>query len=786
MLAFRTHDDDNQPVNTSLRGASRKGRHNALSPELRLVDVSTGTEVDVDTLTVSRYERLSHSDYHLSSLYIPPKHNQNLAAQKSALEYLGAGIWDMGSNAGRIFSSAASINTNSTVVDEAGKASLRSASVSSDATVMPTISKEANQSEMPVLTCPGLKIFIQTPYDCVLAVKRDLSDHFSWLLERKRYEAAWNLLLENPDLTFGDLELPSLEDGSGVSRLRSGSLAEFLTDDNASKSTQSTNKPNNKSAEHEKGRIGELWLEQLVNAREWTKAGQVAGKVLGTSPRWEHWVMMFANADHYDEITPYIPSTDVQGHLPSSVYETVLCHYVVHDPVKFAQLLDRWDPDVFNVSSVVTAIEMKLKSDDLGPESETASEWHLLLSGLAKLLLANGQAREALKCYIRLQNFDAAMTLIKEEHLIDAITDDIPGLIVLRVSKDQLRSGDLNALRESSAPAISLLVQEAYNGIIPPINVVKQLESKGALYIPFIYFYLACLWLGPKTFLSSATDPDNERIISQAERTFEEGLINEGRSLIESSGLADSALTLFAQFDQKLFFIYLSTSTAYSLDKAISTCESHTPPYIAELVTLLAKTGETKRALFLIIDQLHDVGHAIDFARQYDGLWDDLLDYSMDKPKFIRALLEQVGTSVDSVGLVRKIPDGLEIEGLKSGIQTLVRDFDVQWSISEGVAKVLRGEVATRMEILRRGRRKCVKFDVKGDDLPNVINMKDKGSSENNSIIQQKDIRHDDDDNHTIKTSVSEGFMAGSCTICKDVFNVNGQSFLQILLHELA
>ncbi|KAI6904970.1 WD domain-containing protein, partial [Hortaea werneckii] len=136
--------------------------------------------------------------------------------------------------------------------------------------------------------------------------------------------------------------------------------------------------------------------------------------------------------------------------------------------------------------------------------------------------------------------------------------------------------------------------------------------------------------------------------------------------------------------------------------------------------------GQTKRALFLIIGELGDVRQAISFAKENGELWDDLLDYSMDKPHFIKGLLEEVGTTIDPVKMVRRIPEGLEIEGLKHGIQTLVREFEIQYSISEGVAKVLRGEVAMGMDTLRAGRKKAVRFDVAHEGPEDVdISTKD-------------------------------------------------------------
>jgi hypothetical protein len=121
-----------------------------------------------------------------------------------------------------------------------------------------------------------------------------------------------------------------------------------------------------------------------------------------------------------------------------------------------------------------------------------------------------------------------------------------------------------------------------------------------------------------------------------------------------------------------------------------------------------------KRALYLIIDRLNDVNKAIDFAKEQDDpdLWEDLLNYSMDKPSFIRALLEQVGTTINPITLVRRIPEGLEIQGLREGLIHMMKEHELQHSISWGVATVLRSEVATAQNELRTGQRKGIKFEV--------------------------------------------------------------------------
>lgn len=94
----------------------------------------------------------------------------------------------------------------------------------------------------------------------------------------------------------------------------------------------------------------------------------------------------------------------------------------------------------------------------------------------------------------------------------------------------------------------------------------------------------------------------------------------------------------------------------------------------------------------------------------------------MDKPRFIRGLLEEVGTAINPITLVRRIPEGLEIEGLREGLKHIMKEHEIQYSISEGVARVLRSEVAAAQATLRNGQRKGIKFEVvvKKDDHVDV------------------------------------------------------------------
>jgi hypothetical protein len=761
VLAYRTRDDDDNPILSTVANTPRRGVHHrqtGLSPELRLINVSTKEEVDVDTLTMSRYESLSAGDYHLGTLHVPiaPVVSTN---QRGVLETFGGGLWDVGVNATRIFSSAASIRSGT------GSGDNLPSSPAPRQPSMTRVSPSRNPVEaVPMASAPGLKIFVQSPYDCVLSLKRDLSDHLGWLLEHERYKDAWELVNDHPEVITTTSDDISICEGHSTPTQRQ-SLADFFADDSASQTTISQSKTQRKAIESESRRIGELWLQQLTSAQEWKTAGQVAGRVLGASPRWEHWVWKFAQAGRFDEITPYIPTKPMHPKLPSIVYERLLGHYIIRDRLRFKDLIEAWDPELFDVRNVASAIEARIENGDVREDSVEdgiqGRDWRILLDSLAKLKIADGRPHEALPCYIQLQNADAAMSLIGEYHLIGAVAEDVPGFVTLRVSKDQIGVASLAELEDNTAEAIRILVDESVNGSIQPEKIIGQLKDKGVDYRLFLFLYVRAMWKG------QGTDTRSHRIHQKMEF--------EGRMVVEEHG--DLAVNLFAEFDRSVLMEFLRASRSYSYELATAVCEQR--QYFPELVYLFSQTGQTKRALNLIINSLADVKFAIEFAKEQEDpeLWDDLLEFSMDKPRFIKGLLEEVGTSIDPIKLVRRIPEGLEIEGLRDGIRRMVREYEIQGSISEGVARVLRGEVATGMEALRSGRAKGVKFELPQETEramdPQGQEVQANGHASKNPTENE--------------TQRNDGeAKAGCCLTCNKSFHEGGSCHISMPLHTYA
>ncbi|MCJ1318640.1 Vacuolar protein sorting-associated protein 41 [Xylographa vitiligo] len=760
VLAYLTPEDDrktressSQP-DTPRRGVYR--RQNALQPEMRLIDIATKEEVCVaDTLSVSRFESLSATDYHLGVLPLV-KSSTKVVTPRGALEVIGGiggGLWDVTRDATmyptRLFSSAASVRSSGSNSD------LQSGKSTTGLTADLNVATFRGQGAHPDIMTRGMKIFIQSPYDCVLATKPTIADHLSWLEVHEKYEEAWNLIDVHPEaVTF--LPEKNTDSSPGTPAKVQVSLVDFFADD-SSQNTSSQTRNFNSQAEKEKRRLGEKWLQQLVKNRDWTRAGQIAGQILGTSSGWEHWVWVFAEANKFHEITPYIPTVQLQPPLPSLVYEVILGHYISHDRPRLHEVLERWSPELFDVHTIIARIEGKLKVGDVREDTVEdgvmGRDWQILMKCLAQLYLADGRAKDALRCYIKSQDAEAAMTLIGDYRLVEAISDDLPGLILLRISKEQQKTAPLAELEEASIEPIRLLVDEAHHGTVRPDVVISQLENRPGM-LPYLFFYLRALWNGDT--YTAPTSPSPEHPSPKSVNLA----ATEGKSLVNDH--ADLAVSLFAEYDRALFFTFLKSSQSYTLEKASTICDSR--QYIPELVYLLAKEGRTQQALSIIIDKIADVSQAIAFAKEQDDpdLWDDLLDYSMNKPSFIRGLLEEVGTSINPITLVRRIPEGLEIEGLRQGLSRMIREYELQDSISEGVARVLRGEVTMGMETLRTGQKRGVKFDI---------------------VHQARPASRHSNKNHIHPKERPKVIKAGHCAGCGDAFFEDGKtSYLTIIL----
>ncbi|KAJ9117531.1 hypothetical protein QFC22_004381 [Naganishia vaughanmartiniae] len=330
--------------------------------------------------------------------------------------------------------------------------------------------------------------------------------------------------------------------------------------------------------------------------------------------------------------------------------------------------IKKWPPDIYDVQAVVVAVQGEL---------EAAKSSSTLMECLAELHVIQHQPSKALPYLLRLRRPEV-FDFVKEHNLFASVQDQVLLLIDFDKESEPLTNGtnkepkdvtqgptsnDEPAATTRHGKAIALLIDHTYS--IPIPRVVNQLASRPK----YLYMYLDALF---------RKDP---------------------HLTVEYS---DRLVELYAEYEYPCLMEYLRASNYYSLEKAYRICKER--DFVPEMVFLLGRMGNNKQALMLIIQRLGDVQRAIEFAREQadEDLWEDLLRYSEDKPIFIRGLLENVGSDINPLRLIRRIKDGLEIPGLKPAIIKILQASNLQVSLLEGAGKILNGDAMTLARKLHR------------------------------------------------------------------------------------
>ncbi|BGP13310.1 Vacuolar protein sorting-associated protein 41 [Rhodosporidiobolus nylandii] len=392
--------------------------------------------------------------------------------------------------------------------------------------------------------------------------------------------------------------------------------------------------------------VGKKYLEFLVADGQFEKAAEACPKILGINAKlWEDWVFLFADKGQLkttrcriQTIIPFVPTHDPQ--LSQLVYEMILAHFLRHDQEALLRTIETWPPEIYDVSAVILALKDRL---------ERAPNSKLLLQSVSELYILNRQPGRAIPCLLKLRE-PHVFALIRDHNLFTDVQDQALLLIEFDEDLRSKRSASEKEKEPLHGTAVELLVEHTHS--IPIPRVVSQLQHNRK----YLYMYLDALF-----------DKD-------AHLAFD---------------YSDLQVDLYAEYNPSKLMDFLRASSYYSLERAYKICDAR--DLVPEMVFLLGRMGDNKRALNLIIERLGDVQRAIEFAKEQNDndLWEDLLKYSETKPRFIRGLLENVGVEIDPIRLIRRIKNGLEIPGLKPALIKILQDFQLQISLMEGCKSIL-------------------------------------------------------------------------------------------------
>ncbi|KAG8947639.1 Vacuolar protein sorting-associated protein 41 [Tulasnella sp. 424] len=403
--------------------------------------------------------------------------------------------------------------------------------------------------------------------------------------------------------------------------------------------------------------IGRKYIEYLVEEGEFEKAAKLTPRVFGQNAKdWENSVFYFAKKKQLQGIIPFVPTKEPR--LSRLVYDMIIVHFLEHDQQALLSTIKEWPGDIYDLSAAIVAAQAKLDRSPGVP---------ILMECLAELYMLNRQPGKALEYYLRLRK-PHVFDLIREHNLFTVVRDQV--LLLMEFDQElekRKKQEDGPAVQDIATPisptypvdkgkakekerskAVALLVDHTY--AIPTARVVQQLQPRPY----YLYLYLDALFDKDPYLAADFSDEQATRLID-----------------------------------------FLRASNYYNLAKAYDICEKK--ELVPEMVFLLGRMGNNKKALNLIIEKLGDVNRAIDFAKEQndDDLWEDLLKYSETRPAFIRGLLENVGAEIDPIRLIRRIKNGLEIPGLKEALIKILWEFNLQVSLLEGCETILSSDCTT-------------------------------------------------------------------------------------------
>lgn len=148
-------------------------------------------------------------------------------------------------------------------------------------------------------------------------------------------------------------------------------------------------------------------------------------------------------------------------------------------------------------------------------------------------------------------------------------------------------------------------------------------------------------------------------------------------------------VTLYADWDRKKLLPLLQHSSSYDLEAALKVCQERC--LTEEMIYLLDRTGNGQEALRLILEEQQDLPWAIRLCKEHDDidLWGQLINYALDKPECVRELLNNIGTHIDPLLIIQRIPDHMEIPGLRDALVKILQDYHLQIELLTGCQRIL-------------------------------------------------------------------------------------------------
>ena len=382
--------------------------------------------------------------------------------------------------------------------------------------------------------------------------------------------------------------------------------------------------------------IGQSIIMFYIEAKEYQIASEWCQKVLKDDlALWEKWIFVFGEAKQAKILSNAVPVDEVKC-LSPLVYEMILNEYLNDKNFDGMHgLILIWPSSVYTIKNVISSLETVLVG--IPCDTPEMQKVYLILVDLNRFA-RNWDRTIYYSLLLGIEEQDLEI----EKHQAFSLFHD-NAFILIQYAWNVVIQKEFDPIAQIrkcvSSKMLSLMVSSI--DYLAPAQAVEALSSNPK----FLHIYLNALYL---------------------------------KDQYEGAAFHDLQVDLFAEYDQPQLLSFLKSASAITFTKAYEICE--TRDLVPEMMYLLGKMGDNRKALFLIIERLGDVEKAIEFAKDQNdsSLWTEFLKYAMDKPPFIVGLLKKAGGYINPLLVIERIPMKLEIDGLKDAIIQIMSDCSVQ------------------------------------------------------------------------------------------------------------
>ena len=459
-----------------------------------------------------------------------------------------------------------------------------------------------------------------------------------------------------------------------------------------------------------------LYIEDLLDNGNADLAAEECNALIGKDTiLWERWILAFIVRKQLSSIAPYIPTRSPR--LPSSVYEVVLENYLQNDTYEFLQVVRKWatiKPHIFDHDRLLLRLQATHgNADKFCLEAE--AELYMLAkeygNAIAAYLEIEGESCKSRTRKSRSNmnnkgdenpqksNFAHIFDLIEREDLFDHVKHKLSNMF--RLSREHTEQFLLRNLEKLT---IKTVVQQ-----------LKKFDRRSLCwYLHMIftncfdmynteeyasYHKMQISLYAEEAALSYAATKGSKDDDSRQARKEN---VRNGFELITGRDTDDR---------EEDFINFLKHSSYVPLDEALHECENRNPPLYREMVYILARQGQSRKALGLLLREDGNAVDAIRFVETNDkNLWPVLVDYSLNHSGFLIQLLDYLGIcDIDPYGIVSKIPSKLHIPSVQKKMKQIIGQYEFQVFLNDVCNDVMENDALTLLRNLNHSQRKAIK-----------------------------------------------------------------------------